>query len=116
LFRDGKIIRGPVKIASGGHGEATPIGHSFRVYRKDQNHTTSEYRQPNGQPDPMPYSVFFADGGIAFHSGDPKRASAGCIHLQPADAQAWFNYLRIGDQVQVVRASKELHARKHGHS
>ena len=59
----------------------------------------------------MPWSVFFADGGIAFHSGDPKRASAGCIHLAPADAQAWFENLQIGDQVQVVKASEEAAAR-----
>ncbi|HTF54320.1 MAG TPA: L,D-transpeptidase, partial [Pseudonocardia sp.] len=64
------------------------------------------------QPSPMPYSVFFADGGIAFHGGDPDRSSAGCIHLDPTkDAQAWFDYLQIGDQVQVVRASEERKAR-----
>jgi len=56
----------------------------------------------------MPNAVFFEDGGIAFHSGSPSRSSAGCIHLNPADAEAWFNYLEIGDQVQVVRASQEL--------
>ena len=60
----------------------------------------------------MPWSVFFEDGGIAFHSGSPSRSSAGCIHLEPADAEAWFNYLQIGDQVQVVKAAEELAARK----
>ena len=59
----------------------------------------------------MPWSVFFEDGGIAFHSGSPSRSSAGCIHLEPADAEAWFNYLQIGDQVQVVRAAEEVAAR-----
>jgi hypothetical protein len=108
LFDHGKIIRGPVSIASGGNGKQTPIGHSLRVYRKDQNHKSLESRLPNGQPAPMPWSVFFEDGGIAFHSGDPNRSSAGCIHLSPADAEAWFKYLEIGDQVQVVRASQEL--------
>ncbi len=112
LFDNGKIIRGPVSISSGGKGEETPIGHSLRVYRKDKDHKTSEFKLPNGQPAPMPYSVFFADGGIAFHGGDPQRASAGCIHLPLADAKAWFEYLQIGDQVQVVRASRELAARK----
>lgn len=111
LFDHGTIIRGPVPISSGGRGEQTPIGHSLRVYRKDEHHTTTEFPLPNGQPAPMPYSVFFADGGIAFHGGDPKKASAGCIHLPLADAKAWFRYLRIGDQVQVVRASQERRAR-----
>jgi len=56
----------------------------------------------------MPWSVFFADGGIAFHSGSPTRSSAGCIHLSDPDARAWFNYMAMGDQVQVVKASQEL--------
>jgi hypothetical protein len=114
LIADGKVTRGPVKIASGGNGEETPIGHSLRVYRKDQNHKSEESRLKNGDPAPMPWSVFFEDGGIAFHSGDPHRSSAGCIHLDDADAQAWFNYLQIGDQVQVVRASEEKQARAAG--
>ena len=62
----------------------------------------------------MPWSVFFADGGIAFHAGNPARASAGCIHLSPADAQAWFEFLQLGDQVQVVKAAEE-HAARSGH-
>lgn len=112
LFNDGKIIRGPVKISSGGNGKETPIGHSLRVYRKDKDFKSTESLMPNGQPAPMPWSVFFEDGGIAFHGGDPRRSSAGCIHLAVADAQAWFNYLQVGDQVQVVKASVEMAARK----
>ena len=112
LIKDGKITRGPVKIASGGNGEETPVGHSLRVYRKEKDHLSKESRLANGQPAPMPWSVFFEDGGIAFHSGSPNRSSAGCIHLEPADAEAWFNYLQIGDQVQVVKAAEELAARK----
>lgn len=111
LLQDGKIIRGPVRIASGGNGQETPVGHSLRVYRKDKDHLSQESRLPNGQPAPMPWSTFFEDGGIAFHSGDPSRSSAGCIRMEPADAQAWFENLQIGDQVQVVRASEERVAR-----
>lgn len=112
LFKDGKIMRGPVKIASGGKGQETPIGHSLRVYRKEADYKSTESRLPNGQPGPMPWSVFFEDGGIAFHGGNPQHASAGCIHLAVADAKAWFDYLQVGDQVQVVRGSQELAARK----
>jgi L,D-transpeptidase catalytic domain len=112
LIENGKVIRGPVKIASGGNGEETPVGHSLRVYRKEKDHLSQESRLPNGQPAPMPWSVFFEDGGIAFHSGSPSRSSGGCIHLEPVDAEAWFNYLQIGDQVQVVKAAEELAARK----
>jgi hypothetical protein len=118
LIKDGKVMRGPVKIASGGNGKATPVGHSLRVYRKEKDHKSQESRIPSGpkkgQPAPMPYSVFFQDGGIAFHSGSPNRSSSGCIHLNTADAVAWFNYLQIGDQVQVVKASQELSNRKKG--
>lgn len=108
LFADGAIVRGPVKVATGGHGKPTPVGHSLRVYRRDKDFKSTEFLMANGKPAPMPYSVFFADGGIAFHAGSPAQASAGCVHLNPADAQAWFNYLAIGDQVQVVKASQEL--------
>jgi hypothetical protein len=101
LIRDGKITRGPVKISSGGAGKETPLGHSFRVYRKEKDHKSQESRLANGQPAPMPWSVFFADGGIAFHQGNPKNPSAGCVHLSAADAQAWFNALEVGDEAQV---------------
>lgn len=111
LMQDGKVTRGPVPIASGGNGQETPIGHSLRVYRKEKDHVSQESRLPNGEPAPMPWSVFFQDGGIAFHSGSPQRSSAGCIHLEPVDAEAWFNYLQVGDQVQVVRAAEEQAAR-----
>jgi hypothetical protein len=112
LVKDGKVARGPVKISSGGNGKATPVGHSLRVYRKEKDHKSKESRLKNGQPAPMPYAVFFEDGGIAFHSGSPNLSSAGCIHLNNADAIAWFNFLQVGDQVQVVKNSQEVAFRK----
>lgn len=111
LIQDGRVVRGPVGVSTGGAGKETPVGHSFRVYRKERDHKSGEFRLPNGQPAPMPWSVFFADGGIAFHTGDPTRASSGCVRLTDADAQAWFAHLQIGDQVQVVKASEEQAAR-----
>jgi lipoprotein-anchoring transpeptidase ErfK/SrfK len=101
LIKDGKVLRGPVPIATGGPGQETPVGDVFRVYRKEKDYKSTESRLADGAPAPMPYSVFFADGGIAFHAGSPERASAGCVHLDDADAQAWFNYLQVGDHVQV---------------
>jgi hypothetical protein len=111
LIQDGKVTRGPVRVSSGGNGQETPVGHSLRVYRKEKDHLSQESRLPDGAPAPMPWSVFFNDGGIAFHSGSPDRSSAGCIHLEPADAEAWFTYLQVGDMVQVVKASEEMAAR-----
>lgn len=105
LIQNGKVVRGPVPIAAGGDGEETPTGDSFRVYRKDKDHKSEEFKLPNGKPAPMPWSVFFEDGGIAFHAGDPNKASAGCIHLNLADAQAFFSNLQIGDHVEVKDGS-----------
>jgi lipoprotein-anchoring transpeptidase ErfK/SrfK len=102
LIKDGKIVRGPVAISTGGTGKETPTGDSFRVFNKDKDHTSHEFKLPNGQPAPMPNAVFFEDGGIAFHAGSPQRAPAGCVHLGLADSLAFFNFLNIGDQVQVM--------------
>ncbi|HEX4247656.1 MAG TPA: L,D-transpeptidase [Pseudonocardia sp.] len=107
LIRNGQVIRGPVAIASGGDGAETPAGDTFRVYRKDKDHKSQEFLMPNGQPAPMPYSVFFEDGGIAFHAGDPDKASAGCVHLALADAEAFFSTLNVGDHVQVKKGSDD---------
>lgn len=113
LIDDGEVTRGPMRIASGGEGEKTPVGHSFRVYRREEDHSSGESRTRDGRPAPMPYSTFFADGGIAFHAGDPARSSAGCVRMETADAEAVFDELRRGDKVQVVNASDERAAREH---
>ncbi|MGI5132105.1 L,D-transpeptidase [Pseudonocardia sp. CA-107938] len=106
----GKIVRGPVDVATGSKTEPTPPGWNMPVYLKDKDHASNE-SFTNGVPDPMPYSVFFEAGGIAFHEGDPENPSGGCVHLSHEDAVAWFTALKNGDQVQVVNASKVLPAR-----
>ena len=112
LIRDGRVTRGPVPVASGGAGQETPRGHSFRVYRKNKDHVSGEFSLPDGSPAPMPWSVFFADGGVAFHGGDRARASAGCVKLDAPEAQAFFADLVEGDKVQVLNASAEYEARR----
>jgi hypothetical protein len=102
LINAGKIARGPVPISTGGRGKDTPTGNVFRVYRKDQQFKSTEFKLKNGQPAPMPFAVFFEDGGIAFHAGSPAAASAGCVHLGYADAVAFFKFLQVGDHVQVM--------------
>jgi len=96
----GNVTLGPVAISSGGPGKETPLG-TFNVQWKDKNHKSQEFKLPNGQGAPMLWSVFFADGGIAFHGGSVTRASAGCVHLSDADAAMFYNTLQLGDEVEV---------------
>ena len=93
LFKGNAIERGPVDITSGGPGKETPTG-NFTVAWKDRNHVNPELT-------PMPYSVFFAVGGVAFHGGSLQKQSAGCVHLDLDDAIIFYDSLTIGAPVQV---------------
>jgi L,D-transpeptidase-like protein len=95
LMTNGVVDLGPVPITHGGTTNPTPTG-TWPVAWKDQEHTSSIYG------DPMPFSVFFAPGGIAFHEGRLDEDSHGCIRLTMADAQTFFNTLQPGQLVQVV--------------
>lgn len=94
LIDNGTVTRGPVGVASGDSQDPTPRG-TFTVQWKAEQYTSREYLTQ------MPYSVFFADGGIAFHEGRQDTYSGGCVKLVHDDAVAWFSYLQVGDQVQV---------------
>jgi hypothetical protein len=94
LISDGQVVRGPVDMTDGAEGFETPRG-TFQVEWKHVDHVSGEYGTP------MPYSVFFAPGGIAFHEGDLGTSSAGCIRLAHDDAAAFFDFLQVGDEVQV---------------
>jgi hypothetical protein len=94
LFEDGRILRGPVPISIGDELDPTPPGR-YQVEWKAKDWVSREYGSP------MPYSVFFAPGGIAFHEGSLRTNSAGCIRLVRDDAAAFFEYLQVGDEVQV---------------
>lgn len=95
LLKDGVVKYGPVPITSGRPGYRTPPG-TFKVGWKDIDHKSAEFNDA-----PMPYSVFF-NGGIAFHQGSLSAQSHGCIHLSRAAAETYFNFLSVGDTVQVV--------------
>jgi len=100
LDDQGNVTLGPVPLSSGGPGKETPVG-TFRVQWKDKNHKSQEFKLPNGQGAPMDFSVFWADGGVAFHGGSVQRASAGCVHLAETTAETFYNTLNLGDEVQV---------------
>ncbi|MCP2164623.1 L,D-transpeptidase [Goodfellowiella coeruleoviolacea] len=95
LLTDGRIDYGPVPMMYGRPGHETPVG-SFWVSWKDREHTSNIYGLP------MPYSVFFASGGIAFHEGSLTEPSHGCVHLAADAAARFFDSLRPGDAVQVL--------------
>ncbi|GAY12597.1 putative secreted protein [Pseudonocardia sp. N23] len=93
LIRDGKVTRA-VTFVDGDVSTPTPTG-TFKVEWKAENWISREYNSP------MPYSVFFAPGGVAFHEGRQTTPSAGCVKLVMGDAKAFFADLQVGDEVQV---------------
>jgi hypothetical protein len=97
LISNGRVVFGPVPITSGKPGQRTPTGLHV-VSWKDADHRSSEFDDA-----PMPWSVFFASGGIAFHTGSLRAQSAGCIHLADSVARRFFSTLGVGDVVQVVQ-------------
>lgn len=94
LLDGDRIVRGPVGSRHGSRDEPTPVG-TFTVQWKAEQYTSREYGTP------MPFSVFFAPGGVAFHEGRQDTPSAGCVKLAHDDAVAFFGYLQVGDEVQV---------------
>lgn len=95
LMDGGTVVRGPVQVQTGDREDPTPLG-TFSVQWKAEQYTSREYLVQ------MPYSVFFAPGGIAFHQGRQDTPSAGCVKLLEADAKAFFTHLQVGDEVQVT--------------
>ncbi|MBO0878763.1 MAG: L,D-transpeptidase [Pseudonocardia sp.] len=91
----GHVVYGPVPAHGGPASAPTPAG-TFQVIGKDAHFYSTQFHAP------MPYSVFFYPGD-AFHADNPATASNGCIHLSAGAAQRFFNTLRMGDQVQIVR-------------
>ena len=94
LLDNGTVVRGPVSFADGDADTPTPRG-TFKVEWKAEEYTSRTYLVQ------MPYAVFFAPGGVAFHQGRQTTPSAGCVKLVRDDAVAFFDYLQVGDEVQV---------------
>ncbi|MFI1827174.1 L,D-transpeptidase family protein [Streptomyces sp. NPDC020412] len=97
-IQDGsKLKYGPVPVRTGRDGAETRTGLK-KVYWKNLNHVSSLYGVK------MPYAQFF-DGGQAFHSTTKSMynppGSAGCVNMRPADAKAYWNLLKNGDEVYV---------------
>ena len=98
LQSDGKVSFGPVRMEPGKPGSgphATPTG-TFQVqWKAGPGFVSDIYNEP------MPWAVFFAPGGVAFHAGSLTQWSHGCVHLTLADAHYYNEHLPIGAEVVV---------------
>jgi lipoprotein-anchoring transpeptidase ErfK/SrfK len=93
----GRVTFGPVSAEPGppGSAHATPRG-TFQVsWRAGPDFISNIYHEP------MPWAVFFAPGGIAFHGGSLTTPSHGCVHLTVTDAHYYNQHLPDGAEVVV---------------
>ena len=95
LQSDGRITYGPVPMEPGPPGtqRATPRGTFHVQWKAGPNYISTEYDEP------MPYAVFFAPGGIAFHGGSLTTPSHGCVHLDIGSARYYHDHLPVGAEV-----------------
>jgi L,D-transpeptidase catalytic domain len=97
LQSGGRVSFGPVRMEPGppGSAHATPRG-TFQVsWKAGPRYISTTYG------DPMPWAVFFAPGGVAFHGGSLTVPSHGCVHLTVADARYYNEHLPVGAEVVV---------------
>lgn len=97
-IQDGSRLKyGPVPVRTGKDGTETRTG-AKKIYWRNINHWSTLYHVS------MPYAQFF-DGGQAFHSTTKSMwnppGSGGCVNMRSADAKAYWNLLRNGDDVFV---------------
>jgi len=97
LQSDGHITYGPVSMEPGPPGtrQATPRGTFHVQWRAGANYISIEYHVP------IPYAVFFAPGGVAFHGGSLSTPSHGCVHLDIGSARYYHDHLPTGAEVVV---------------
>jgi L,D-transpeptidase catalytic domain len=97
LQSDGRVSYGPVPMEPGPPGarHATPRGTFHVQWKAGANYISTEYDEP------MPYAVFFAPGGVAFHGGSLTRPSHGCVHLGIGSARYYHDHLTAGAEVVV---------------
>ena len=93
LQSDGTITYGPVRMEPG--LPRTPRGTFHVEWKAGAHYMSTEFHEP------MPYAVFFAPGGIAFHGGSLTAPSHGCIHLDIGSARYYNDHLPVGAEVVV---------------
>ena len=95
LQSGGKITYGPVRMEPGGPADPTPRGIFHVSWRAGPHYVSTSFGIP------IPYAVFFAPGGIAFHAGSLTTPSHGCVHLTLASAHYYNDHLPDGAEVAV---------------
>jgi lipoprotein-anchoring transpeptidase ErfK/SrfK len=97
LQANGTVSYGPVRMEPGMPGtvHATPTGTFNVAWKAGPNYMSTIYHEL------IPWAVFFAPGGIAFHEGSLTSSSHGCVHLTMADAYYYNQHLFTGDEVVV---------------
>ena len=93
LQSNGTITYGPVRMKPG--LPRTPRGTFHVEWKAGAQFMSNEFHEP------MPYAVFFAPGGIAFHGGSLTKKSHGCIHLDLNSARYYNDHLPVGAEVVV---------------
>src|SRR5271165_3125448 len=97
LQSSGHITYGPMTMEPGPPGtqRATPRGTFHVQWKAGVSYISIEYHEP------MPYAVFFAPGGVAFHGGSLTTPSHGCVHLDIGIARYYHDHLPVGAEVVV---------------
>jgi hypothetical protein len=95
LQSDGRIVYGPVRMEPGAPADPTPRGIFHVVWKAGAHYISTSFGVP------IPYAVFFAPGGIAFHAGSLTLSSHGCIHLTLHNARYYHDHLPVGSEVDV---------------
>lgn len=95
LQAGGQVTYGPVRMEPGGRRDPTPRGVFHVAWKAGAHYISTSFGVP------IPYAVFFAPGGIAFHAGSLTSSSHGCVHLRLHDARYYHDHLPIGAEVDV---------------
>jgi hypothetical protein len=95
VLEDGNVVKTINTCSFGREGHRTPIiaNGSLSMTKRDRLHKSSIYKDEHGAPAVMPFALFFEqDLSCAFHQGDTKVPSHGCIHLLGPDAEWLFDW------------------------
>lgn len=88
VFLDGQEVKTIEHFSVGRPGYLTPLLKDAEIDpdRRYRHHMSGEFHAP------MPYSLFF-NKGRAFHGGNVRVESHGCVHLNDTDAPWLFEWV-----------------------